>query len=279
LIASKAETAGQVVEYPGQLVLLGHPVDHSLSPIFQNAALKAANIPLIYQALDVTPDRLRGTMRRLKTTRAAGNVTIPHKIVVHDLCHTLTDVAAKVGAVNTFWYESGKLHGDNTDVAGFDAAARALVGNDITESRVVLLGAGGSAAAVLAAAEEWPGAEVVIVTRNSERGEALARRFPDVARMETSVERAIVGATLIVNATPIGLADEDHPIDLGMVPRTAAVLDLVYRRGGTSWVRSAREQGIRAADGLPMLLEQGALAFRRWFGIEPDREAMRLSLQ
>jgi shikimate dehydrogenase len=119
----------------------------------------------------------------------------------------------------------------------------------------------------------------VIVTRNSERGEALARRFPDVARVETSVDRAISEATLIVNATPVGLADENHPVDLSIVPKTAAVLDLVYRRGGTSWVRSARERGIRAADGLPMLLEQGALAFRRWFGIDPDREAMRLSLQ
>jgi shikimate dehydrogenase len=223
-------------------------VDHSLSPIFQNAALKAANIPLVYEALDVTPAALRGAMRRLKNARAAGNVTIPHKIAIHDLCDTLTDLAAKVGAVNTFWFRAGKLHGDNTDVAGFDAAARALVGNDVTKSRVVLLGAGGSAAAVLAAAEEWSGSEVVIVTRNSERGEALARRFPDVARVETSVDRAISEATLIVNATPVGLADEDHPIDLAIVPKTAAVLDLVYRRGGTSWLRSARVRGIRAAD-------------------------------
>lgn len=260
-------------------MLLGHPVDHSLSPIFQNAALRAANIPLVYEALDVTPATLRATLRRLKSSRGAGNVTIPHKIAVHDLCDTLTDLAAKVGAVNTFWFRSGKLHGDNTDVAGFDAAARALVGNDVTESRVVLLGAGGAAAAVLAAAEEWSGAEVRIVTRNGERGESLARRFPGVARVETSVERALEGATLIVNATPVGQNDEDHPVNLAIVPRTAAVLDLVYRRGGTSWVRSARRKRIRAADGLPMLLEQGALAFRRWFGIDPDREAMRLSLQ
>lgn len=279
MIASEAETAGPLREYPGQLVLLGHPVNHSLSPIFQNAALRAADIPLVYEALDVTPAALRATMRRLKSSRSAGNVTIPHKIAVHDLCDTLTDLAAKVGAVNTFWFRSGKLHGDNTDVAGFDAAARALVGNDVTESRVVLLGAGGAAAAVLAAAEEWSGAEVRIVTRNGERGEALARRFPGVARVETSVERAIEGATLIVNATPVGQNDEDHPVDLAIVPRTAAVLDLVYRRGGTSWVRSARRKRIRAADGLPMLLEQGALAFRRWFGIDPDREVMRLSLQ
>jgi shikimate dehydrogenase len=83
---------------------------------------------------------------------------------------------------------------------------------------------------------------------------------------------------LIVNATPVGQHDEDQPVDVALIPKSAAVLDLVYRRGGTPWVRAARENGNRAADGLPMLLEQGALAFQRWFGKEPDREAMRLSL-
>ena len=86
------------------------------------------------------------------------------------------------------------------------------------------------------------------------------------------------GATLIVNATPVGQRDDHQPIEVALIPKSAAVLDLVYRRGGTSWVKVARENGIRAADGLPMLLEQGALSFQRWFGKEPNREAMRLSL-
>jgi len=92
------------------------------------------------------------------------------------------------------------------------------------------------------------------------------------------VERAVRAATLIVNATPVGQQDEDQPLDVSLIPKSAAVLDLVYRRGGTPWVKAARVNGIRAADGLPMLLEQGALAFQRWFGREPDREVMRLSL-
>ncbi|HEV2018595.1 MAG TPA: shikimate dehydrogenase [Gemmatimonadaceae bacterium] len=263
---------------PGRLVLLGHPVSHSLSPIFQNAALRASNIPLVYEALDVSGRELRSVLRQLKTANAAGNVTIPHKIAVHDLCDDLTDLAAKVGAVNTFWFDSKKLHGDNTDVGGFDAAARALLGGETTGARIVVLGAGGAAAAVLAAAEEWPDARVTVVARHNERAAALAKRFPDVARAEKSVERAVRGATLIVNATPIGQQDEDQPVDVELIPKSAAVLDLVYRRGGTQWVKTARENGIRAADGLPMLLEQGALAFQRWFGSEPDREAMRLSL-
>ena len=263
---------------PGRLVLLGHPVGHSLSPVFQNAALKAAKIPLVYEALDVSGRELRRVIRELRDSNAAGNVTIPHKLAVHDLCDDLTDLAAKVGAVNTFWMESGKLHGDNTDVGGFEAAARALLGGEPVGARVLLLGAGGAAAAVLAAVEEWSDAKVAIVARNNERAAALALRFPDVARAEKSVERAARGATLIVNATPVGQQDEDLPIDVALIPKAAAVLDLVYRRGGTPWVKAVRERGIRAADGLPMLLEQGALAFQRWFGREPDREAMRQSL-
>jgi shikimate dehydrogenase len=205
-------------------------------------------------------------------------VTIPHKTTVHDLCDELTELAAKVGAVNTFWVESNKLHGDNTDVGGFDAAARALLGGEMVDARVVVVGAGGAAASVVAAVEDWPGATVAVVARHSARAAALAKRFPDVARAEKSVELAVRNATLIVNATPVGQHDEDQPVDVALIPKSAAVLDLVYRRGGTPWVRAARENGNRAADGLPMLLEQGALAFQRWFGKDPDREAMRLSL-
>ncbi|MEA2764757.1 MAG: shikimate dehydrogenase [Gemmatimonadaceae bacterium] len=263
---------------PGRLVLLGHPVSHSLSPVFQNAALRASGIPLVYEALDVGGRELRSVLRQLRASNGAGNVTIPHKITVHDLCDELTDLAAKVGAVNTFWVDSNKLHGDNTDVGGFDAAARALIGGETRGARVVLLGAGGAAASVLAAVEEWPDAEVTVVARHSERAVALAKRFPDVARAEKSVERAMGDATLIVNATPVGQQDEDQPVSVALIPKSAAVLDLVYRRGGTPWVNAARANGMRAADGLPMLLEQGALAFQRWFGKEPDREAMRLSL-
>jgi shikimate dehydrogenase len=232
----------------------------------------------VYEALDVSGRDLRSVLRQLKASNGAGNVTIPHKIAVHDLCDELTDLADKVGAVNTFWFDSEKLHGDNTDVGGFDAAARALLGGETAGARVVLLGAGGAGAAVLAAIEEWSDASVTVVARHAERAAALAKRFRDVARAEKSVERAVRGATLIVNATPVGQQDEDQPVDIAVVPKSAAVLDLVYRRGGTPWVKAARENGLRAADGLPMLLEQGALSFQRWFGKEPNREAMRLSL-
>jgi shikimate dehydrogenase len=266
------------MEYPGRLVLLGKPVSHSLSPTFQNAALRAAKIPLVYEALEVGARDLRPLLGDLKKVSAVGNVTVPHKIAVHDCCDELSDLATRVGAVNTFWFKSGRLHGDNTDVGGFDAAARALLGGDFPQARVVLLGSGGAAAAVLAAIEGWTGATVSIVARNVTRADALAKRFRDVARVETSAKRALSDATLVVNATPVGQEADVHPVEMSMVSGSTAVMDLVYRKGGTPWVKAARARGNRAADGLTMLLEQGALSFQRWFGVEPDREAMRQSL-
>jgi shikimate dehydrogenase len=267
-----------VKEYPGRLLLLGNPVSHSLSPTIQNAALRAAKIPLVYEALEVREPDLRPLLRDLRKTSAAGNVTIPHKVSVHDSCDKLTELAARVGAVNTFWFEARRLHGDNTDVAGFDVAARALLGGEPSGVRVALFGAGGAAAAVLAAIEAWTDATVSIVARNVERADALARRFPDVARVEKSAKHALADATLVVNATPIGQHNDEQPVQVSRISKSAAVMDLVYRRGGTPWVAAARERGNPAADGLTMLLEQGALSFQRWFGIEPDREAMRRSL-
>jgi shikimate dehydrogenase len=268
-----------VSKTPGRLVLLGHPVAHSLSPIFQNAALRAAGISLLYEAVDVAPRDLRALLKKLKDLGVAGNVTIPHKVAVHASCDALTDVAERVGAVNTFWFESGRLHGDNTDVGGFDAAARALLGGETAAAQVVVLGSGGAAAAVIAAVEQWGDVRVAIVARSYERASKLARRFRDVARVEKSAEQAVANATLVVNATPVGQREAEQPLAIEMIPKTAAVMDLVYSRGGgTPWVKAARKRGNPAADGLPMLLEQGALSFQRWFGIEPDREVMRQSL-
>ena len=262
---------------PGRLVLLGHPVGHSLSPLFQNAALRSAGIPLVFEALDVPPANLAQTLRSLITERAAGNVTIPHKVAVRDACATLTPLARRVGAVNCFWTADGVLAGDNTDVAGFDSLARSVAGPPKGE-RVALLGAGGAAAAVLAAIEQWRDARVRSVARSAEKGTALAARFSTFATSTTLAE-ALRGATMVVNATPVGMRDDEHPLPLDQVPRGAVVLDLVYRRGGTAWSNAATSQGHVASDGLPMLIAQGAAAFKRWFGIEPDLDAMREAIE
>jgi shikimate dehydrogenase len=259
---------------PRRLVLIGHPVAHSLSPLFQNAALRAAGHSLTYEALDVQADILPDVMQRLVSEQAAGNVTIPHKEAVWKMCTHRTPLADRAQAVNTFWVEHNDLFGDNTDVGGFDHLVRSVLGDIPARAKIALIGAGGSAAAVLTAIEQWQGASVAVVGRTSDRAAQLVARFSDVARNEMMLDRALGDATLVVNATPIGLDGAAHPVDLELVPSTATIVDLVYRPGGTSWVRHARTLGIRATDGLPMLIEQGALAFERWLGFAPDRTVM-----
>lgn len=263
-----------MIDRPARLVLLGHPVLHSVSPRIQNAALRAARIPLAYEAQDVPPPELDDALRILAGERAAGNVTIPHKEAVAARCAKLTPLAQRVGAVNTYWHEDGLLVGDNTDVGGLDATVRALLGRSVGSARVALIGAGGGAAAVIAAAERWGDARVTIYNRHMPRAEQLADRFPDVAAVAPSLQHALRDATLVVNSTPIGMRDSDHPVAIDALPPGAAVFDLVYRERETAWVTAARAAGHRAADGTGMLVEQGALAFTRWFGIEPDRGAM-----
>lgn len=262
-----------MIARPGRLVLLGHPVSHSLSPRFQNAALAAAGIPLRYEAVDVAPGSLDDVLRQLAVERAAGNVTVPHKERVAATCARLTPLARRVGAVNTFWHDDGALVGDNTDVGGFDHAVRALLGREPRDLTVALLGAGGSAAAVLAAAAGWPGARVLVVNRSAERAETLCARFSSVAR-PSDADAAVAAADLVVNATTVGLHDDAFPVDPARLPEGAAVFDLAYRPTETAWVRAARDRGHLAVDGLPMLVEQGALAFERWFGVPADRGVM-----
>jgi shikimate dehydrogenase len=259
---------------PGRLVLIGHPVSHSLSPRMQNAALAAAAITLRYEAIDIAPSAIEETLRVLVAVRGAGNVTIPHKEAVFARCDSRSPVAERVGAVNTFWVEHGQLIGDNTDVGGFDAAIRREFGAAPSNVRVAVLGAGGGAAGVLAAVERWSGVTAVVASRSQDRAVTLAERFERITSVADSYEDAVRGASLVVNATPIGLTGESVPVDPAILSPDAMVFDLAYRRGLTPWVVRARSRGLRAADGLSMLVEQGALAFTRWFGIEPDRKAM-----
>ncbi len=261
---------------PSRLLLLGHPVSHSLSPRIQTAALEAAGIRGSYEAMDIEPDAFEDTLTRLRQPRTAGNVTVPFKERMHDACDELSPLAQRVGAVNTWWVETdGRLLGDNTDVPGFDAAVRELLelARPPRDLSVGVLGAGGAAAAVLAAAETWPGVVVHVFNRTPERARVLCERFGSNVHAVDDIG-IVGGSDLVVNATSVGLANDACPIDAGLLAPTAAVLDLVYRRGGTAFVREMQSRGRRAMDGLTMLVEQAAFAFERWFGVTPDRSAM-----
>ena len=261
------------LQTPTRLVLLGFPLAHTLSPALHGAALASAGRAIRYEAVSVTPDALHAVLDALFAEGAAGNVTLPHKPAVAARCARRTPEAERAGAVNTFWREGDALVGHNTDVGGFDASARALLDDAVDDVAVAVIGAGGAAAGVLTAVERWPRATVRLWSRTHDRAAALSDRFG--AEVVRTLDDALAEASLVVNATPMGLRDDDeHPVDPDRLRAGAAVLDLVYRRGETPWVHAVRARSHRAADGLHMLVEQAALAEECWFGGVADRDAM-----
>lgn len=265
------------------IALLGDPVAHSLSPVFQNAAFRAAQVDGVYLALRCAPGELPGLLSGLALAGGGGNVTLPHKELAARTVARRTGAVEATGACNTFWREGGEVWGDNTDVAGFSAAVEALLGAPPAGARVLLLGAGGAARAALASLGAAGAREVVVSNRSPGRAAALVERFASSrARLSVAPSPAPPAGEpfdLVVNSTSLGLrASDPLPLPLDGSPPFRAALDLVYSPGETAWVRELRARGIPAADGAEMLLRQGAAAFERWWGREAPLEAMRTAL-
>lgn len=252
-------------------LLIGHPLGHSLSPAFQNAAFRAAGIKATYSLADVLPDDLHATVANLRAATVLGaNVTVPYKQDVTPFLDELSDDARTLGAVNTIVNRGGRLFGLNTDVPGFAADLRAH-GIDVRERTVVMLGAGGAARAVAAALAGMGMGRLVIANRTFARAEAIATQYAGMASAMgtegTTFQATLANAVLLVNATSVGLHGDDMPIDgdaLTLLPKSATVYDLVYRPTGL--LRAAEARGLRAIDGLGMLIHQGALAWEAWTG-------------
>lgn len=263
--------------------LFGDPVAHSRSPAMQNAAFRAAKVDAAYLAVRCDRADLPGLLRGVACAGGGGNVTVPHKAAAAACLERRTPAVERTGVCNTFWAQGGEVWGDNTDPAGAAAALDELLGSALRGARVLLLGAGGAAAAVLCALLDGEAGEVVVANRTRERAHALAWRCAPGDRRVRVLDEPRRAANerweLVVNATPLGLAPGDpHPFP----PRpesAAAVLDTVYAPGGTRWVRAARSAGIPAADGTAMLVGQGAAAFERWWQRPAPRDVMRAAAE
>ncbi len=248
----------------------------------QNAAFRASGVEGVYVALGCGSDDLPGLLRGIARAGGGGNVTLPHKERAVGLLDEPSDAVRRTGACNTFWGdEEGKVHGDNTDVEGFRRALGLFLPESVAGRSVLLLGAGGAARAVLLALIEEGADQVVVLNRTPERARAVARRIGGerarVAAEPADVEGMPFG--LVVNATRLGLTPDDPaPIDFGLLGPVEAAMDLVYGREATVFVREARARGIRAADGREMLVQQGAVAFERWWHRKAPVDVMRAAL-
>jgi shikimate dehydrogenase len=269
-----------------RVVLIGHPVAHSLSGAMQQAAFDAAGIDATYELWDRTPIALPAAITEVKGDAFLGaNVTIPHKERVVPLVDRLTEEAQATGAVNTITREGRRLVGHNTDVPGFELALDRLVGRQKMPKQAVLLGAGGGARAVAYALIRAGFQRVVVFNRHLHRAEGLVKHFGrSAAHMElrampwhdSIIESELARTKLLVNATSIGLSGEDTPIPGAILPSDLLVLDLIYKR--TRFLRDAEAAGNTVMDGETMLLHQGAAAFKLWTGQEAPLDVMSQAL-
>lgn len=264
------------------LALLGDPVEHSLSPVVQNAAFRETAMDGIYVALPCSEEDLPGFIGGIARAGGGGNVTLPHKEKAASVLDVSSEAVLRTGACNTFWGVDGKVHGDNTDVEGFGRALKAFLGRAPTGGRVLLLGAGGAARAALVSLLDAEVSEIVLLNRTVDRARAVSRRIggEKVRVVERAQEVEGREFDLVVNTTRLGLSvDDPLPVDLGLLSRAGAVMDLVYGLEPTPFVRAAQALGIRATDGMEMLVQQGAVSFECWWDLPAPVETMRGALR
>lgn len=264
------------------LTLLGDPVGHSASPEIQNAAFAEAGVDGVYIAVRCASDDLSGFMHGLARAGGGGNVTLPHKEKAAAVIDIPSEAVRRTGACNTFWGESGKVHGDNTDVDGFRRALTLFLDGPAKGIRALMLGAGGAARAALLGLLEEGASEVLLFNRTGERARAVARRIGGKRARVVHLMQDLEGESfdVVINATRLGLDPHDaSPIDFGILGRAGGALDLVYGTRKTPFVRAAEDRGIRAADGMEMLVQQGAASFERWWGQPAPTEVMRAAIR
>jgi len=263
------------------LALFGDPVSHSLSPVIQNAAFRAAGVDGVYIALRAEQPALSSLVQTLCRSGGGGNITLPHKERAVSVLDRPSEAVRRTGACNTFWGVDGRIHGDNSDVEGFRRALRHFLDGPPLDYRVLLLGAGGAARAALVALLDDGVREVLMLNRSRERARAVARRIGGARVRVADGPLQVDGGRfdLVVNATRLGLEPGDPlPFDLNRLDRVGSVMDLVYGQDETAFVHAATEYGVRATDGTEMLVQQGAVSFECWWDQPAPIAVMREAL-
>ena len=285
------------IDPPVRLGIFGDPVAHSLSPEMQNAALRACEIDAQYARFHIRPNELRSALRFLRNLDFLGvNLTVPHKIAGLSQIDEADESARRAGAVNTIRLCDKKLIGSNTDGDGFLRAIRSEFSVDVRDLRVMMIGAGGGTGRAIA----WQCAlenceRLVLVNRTLEKANALAERLRPffmeprvlgpmarleaIAWEESAIRMQLADTDLIVNATPLGMNSSDPaPIPARLLAPHHMVFDCVYGPWKTALLRAAEQAGARSANGISMLLQQGALSFSIWFDREAPIDTMRKAL-
>ena len=266
--------------------LIGHPVGHSVSPVFQQAGFDWYGLDACYQAIDVDYPSLCNFVSTLRGNEVMGaNVTVPHKETVIALLDVLDEDARLIGAVNTIENRGGVLVGYNTDALGFVMALKEEASFDPVGKTALILGAGGAARAVVVALASAGVESLFIANRTLVRANVLAEGVRHIIRsVETvdlyadSMSYIAKDSHIIVNCTTVGMSgsigQKSTPIEANLIPSHALVCDLVYNPLETPMLRDAKKAGAQVLGGLPMLVYQGGASFKIWTGREAPIKIM-----
>jgi len=285
------------IDPPIRLGVFGDPVAYSLSPQMQNAALRACEIKAQYARFHIRANELRSALLFLRKLDFVGiNLTVPHKIAASTQIDEADESATRAGAVNTIRVRDEKLIASNTDGEGFLRAIRTEFSIDLRDLRVMIIGAGGGTGRAIAWQCGLENCErLVLVNRTLEKANALTEqlrplfsgprllgpsaRIEAVAWDESAMRTQLADIDLIVNATSLGMnPNNPAPVPARLIAPHHIVFDCVYEPSKTALLRAAEEAGARGANGLSMLLYQGARSFSIWFNRDAPIEAMRAAL-
>lgn len=279
-----------------QLVgLIGHPIKHTYSPFIHNVAFELTGLDYIYLPFNVVPVNLKSAIKGLVALGYKGfNVTIPHKVKVKEFMSKVSEEASLVGAINTVLIEDGKLFGYNTDVAGALETLYAYR-KEITGNECVVIGAGGSARAVIyTLIKHFRPSRIHLVNRTEQRAETLRQFFKTKMKFDSftvnelippDIKELVKSSALVVNATSVGMhPDEDDAVltQKDIFTKDQIVFDLVYNPTQTKLLKLAQSNGARTVDGIKMLVNQAAKSFEIWTGekmpVEQVEKALLLKL-
>ena len=296
-LRARAEGGGPIPSAV-RLAVLGSPVEHSLSPAMHNAALESLGSDLRYAKIECQPEDLAEAVDLARRAGFVGlNLTIPHKFEALALCNELDDTARQLGAVNTLLFDGSRIVGFNTDGPGLVRAIREVFAFDLRDLRVMVLGAGGgagSAAALQCALEKCP--RLVLVNRTENKAHDIAKRASALLHTdrlegpedpvtvipleESDLREQLTRTDLVINATSLGMKRTDpRLIPAALLTPDLMVYDMIYRPAVTRLLEDAQNAGARTANGLSLLLHQGALSLEIWLNRPAPIDVMRRALE
>jgi len=283
-------------DQPARFAVIGNPVAHSLSPQLHQPALDALELGVRYVRVEVPVGQVREAFDKMHALGIEGiNVTVPHKLEALEACDEVNEGASKMGAVNTIVFEDDKLLGFNTDGPGFVRAIREEFSMDLGDLRVAIIGAGGGAGRAIATQCSLEGTpQLVLANRSLDKLEVMKRDLAHESEKlegpgdplqiyaldDPALREAVAQSELIINTTSVGLKQHDpSPIPKSWIEPHHLVYDTIYNPARTRLLKNAESQGARIANGLSLLLHQGALSLEYWLGREAPIEAMRKGLK